>query len=53
VGVAIGGAVESYRAGQSGDGRRAIVLALAGGLAAMIAAGCLAGALVLALVWSA
>lgn len=53
VGVALGGAVEGYRAGRAGDGRRAILIALAGGFAAMIAAGCFAGALVLALVWSA
>jgi hypothetical protein len=51
--LAIGGAVETYRAGTRPDGRRAIVLALAGGLAAIIAAGCFAGAIVLALVWSA
>jgi len=53
VGVALGGAVEAYRSGSAGDGRRAVLLALAGGFAAMIAAGCFAGALVLALVWSA
>jgi hypothetical protein len=50
--LAVGGAIETYRAGTEPDGRRAIVLALAGGLAAIIAAGCFAGAAVLAMVWS-
>jgi hypothetical protein len=40
-------------AGTGPDGRRAILLAIAGGLAAIIAAGCFAGAMVLAMVWSA
>ena len=51
--LAIGGAVETYRAGMEPDGRRAILLALGGGVAAIIAAGCFAGAIVLALVWTA
>jgi hypothetical protein len=50
--LAIGGAVETYRAGTGPDGRRAILLAVAGGIAAVIAAGCFAAAMVLALVWS-
>ena len=51
--LALGGLIESYRAGQAGDGRLAIVLAIGGGVAAMIAAGCFAAAMVLALVWTA
>jgi len=51
--LAIGGAIATYRAGLAGDGQQAILLALAGGLAAIIATGCFAGAIVLALVWSA
>jgi hypothetical protein len=48
--LAVGGAVETYRAGTGPEGGRAILLALAGGLAAIISAGCFAGAIVLALV---
>lgn len=48
--LAVGGAVETYRAGMGPEGGRAILLALAGGLAAIISAGCFAGAIVLALV---
>lgn len=51
--LAVGGAIDAYRAGRENDGRRSILLALAGGLAAMISAGCFAAAMVLALVWSA
>jgi hypothetical protein len=51
--LAVGGVIECYRAGRAGDGRRAMLLAIAGGLASMVAAGCFAGAMVLALVWSA
>jgi hypothetical protein len=51
--LAVGGAIETYRAGSGPDGRRAILLALAGGIAAIIAAGCFSAAIVLALVWSA
>ena len=51
--LAVGGAIECYRAGREDDGRRAILLAIAGGFAAMISAGCFAAAMVLALVWSA
>jgi hypothetical protein len=51
--LAVGGAIETYRAGMGPDGRRAILLAVAGGIAAIIAAGCFSAAIVLALVWSA
>lgn len=51
--LAVGGLIECYRAGQEGNGRLAILLAIGGGLASMISAGCFAGAVVLALVWSA
>lgn len=51
--LAVGGAIDAYRAGRTGDGRRAILLAIAGGVAAMISAGCFAAAMVLALLWSA
>lgn len=51
--LAVGGAIDAYRAGRENNGRRAILLALAGGLAAMIAAGAFAAAMVLALLWSA
>jgi hypothetical protein len=53
VALAVAGAVETYRAGAVGLYRRAFGLAVLGGLAAMIAAGCFAGAIVLALVWTA
>lgn len=51
--LAVGGLVDCYRAGREGNGRLAMLLGLGGGISAMIAAGCLAGAMVLALVWSA
>jgi hypothetical protein len=51
--LAVGGAIDAYRAGREGFGRRAIILAVAGGFAAMIAAGAFAAAMVLALLWSA
>jgi hypothetical protein len=50
--LAVGGAIETYRAGMGPDGRRAVLLAIGGGIAAIISAGCFAGAMVLALVWS-
>ena len=50
--LAVGGAIETYRAGFGPNGRRAILLAVAGGVAAIISAGCFAAAMVLALVWS-
>jgi hypothetical protein len=53
VALAVAGVVETYRAGVVGLYRRAFGLAVLGGLAAMIAAGCFAGAIVLALVWTA
>jgi hypothetical protein len=51
--LAVGGLIECYRAGKADDGRLAMLLAIGGGVSAMIAAGCFAGAMVLALVWSA
>ena len=51
--LAVGGLIESYRAGKANDGRRAMLMAVAGGASAMIAAGAFAAAMVLALVWSA
>ena len=49
--LAISGGVATYRAGSEGRSRQAFVLAVLGGIAAVIAAGCLAGGLILALVW--
>lgn len=51
-GLALAGAVATYRAGREGRGRDAFVNATLGGIAAIIAAGCFAGAVVLGLVWS-
>lgn len=48
--LAVSGAVSTYRAGADGRGGRAFAFAILGGIAAMIAAGCFAGAVVLALV---
>ncbi len=49
--LALGGAVATYRAASEGRGGRAFALALLGGAAAIVAAGCFATAVVLALVW--
>ena len=51
--LAVGGLIECYRAGKANDGRRAMLMAVAGGVSAMISAGAFAAAMVLALVWSA
>jgi hypothetical protein len=51
VAVALGSAVSAYRAGLQGSGGRALLMAAFGGGAAIAAAGCFAGAVVLALVW--
>lgn len=51
--LAVAGLVATWRAGTEGRGGRAFTSAVLGGVAAMIAAGCLAGALILALVWRA
>jgi hypothetical protein len=50
IALAASGAIGSYRAGRSGAGGRAVVLAVGGGVAMLLAAGCLAGAVILALV---
>jgi hypothetical protein len=49
--LAVGGAVSAVRAGREGSGGRAFAMALAGGVASVIAFGCLGAAIVLALVW--
>lgn len=49
--LAVAGGVSTYRAGAEGRTARALGMALAGGLAGMIAAGCIAVAIVLALAW--
>lgn len=48
---AVAGAIGTYQAGGEGDGGRAFGLALGGGVAALVAAGSFAAAVVLALVW--
>jgi hypothetical protein len=45
--LAVYSARSAWHAGIGGRSQRAIVLALAGGVAAIVAAGCLAGALIL------
>src|SRR5207253_6742301 len=47
--LALAGAVGTYRAGREGSGGRALLSALLGGVAAMIAFGCFSGAVILAL----
>lgn len=49
--LSVGGAIRMWRAWQDGEQGRTIVFAVLGGVAGMIALGCFAGALVLALVW--
>ncbi len=51
--LALTGAVGTYRTAQTGDAARSFTLALLGGIAALIAAGSIALAIVLALVWGA
>ncbi len=51
--LALAGAMATYRSARDGEGGRAFGLALLGGLAALVAAGSLATAAVLALVWRA
>lgn len=53
VALAISGALAAYRYGLDGAGGKAFGVAVVGGIAAMIAAGCFAAAVVLALVWQA
>jgi hypothetical protein len=47
--LAVAGAVSTYRAASSGSGGRAFGMAMLGGAAALVAFGCFAGALILAL----
>ncbi|HEY6058856.1 MAG TPA: hypothetical protein VIV06_12555 [Candidatus Limnocylindrales bacterium] len=47
--LAVAGAVSTYRAGMIGEGGRAFAMALLGGLASLIAAGCFAAAAILSL----
>lgn len=49
--LSVGGAIRMWRAWQDGLQGRTILFAMLGGIAGMIAIGCFAGALVLALVW--
>lgn len=51
--LSVGGAIRMWRAWQDGEQGRTILFALLGGITGMIALGCFAGALVLALVWGA
>lgn len=49
--LALSAGASMWRAGRHGATRRAFALAVVGGVAGMIAAGCFAGAIDLALVW--
>jgi hypothetical protein len=49
--LAVGGGIATWRAGADGRSGEALALAIAGGLAGLAAAGCFAGAVVLALIW--
>jgi hypothetical protein len=51
--LALGGAISTYGAAKEGRGGRAFALAVLGGIAAMIASGSFAVAVILALVWRA
>jgi hypothetical protein len=51
--LSAGGAIRMWRAWQDGLQGQTILFAVLGGIAGMIALGCFAGALVLALVWGA
>ncbi|MBF8289059.1 MAG: hypothetical protein HW391_27 [Chloroflexi bacterium] len=50
--VSVGAAVRMVRAWQDGGQGRTLVFAVLGGITGVIALGCFAGALILALVWS-
>ncbi len=50
VGLAVAGGIETYRAGSEGASGRAMLMALLGGGASIIAMGCFAAAIVLSLV---
>jgi hypothetical protein len=49
--LAVSGLVATWRAGVDGRGGRALMSAIFGGIAALVAAGCIAAAVILALVW--
>lgn len=49
--LAVTGAIGAYRAGVAGEGARAFWSALLGGLAVLVACGCLTAAVLLALLW--
>ena len=49
--LAVAGVISTYRAARIGESGRAFAMALLGGVAALIAFGCLSGAVILALVW--
>jgi hypothetical protein len=49
--LALAGVIGTFRAGRAGAGGRAMVLAIGGGIAALIAAACFASAVILALVY--
>jgi hypothetical protein len=50
--LAIGGGIATWRAGADGRSRDAMILAVGGGIAGMIAAGCFAASVILGLLWS-
>jgi hypothetical protein len=50
--LAVSGGYATYRAGDDGSAARALGMAVLGGIAGVIAAGCFAAALILALAWS-
>lgn len=49
--LSVGGAIRMWRAWQDGLQGRTVLFAVGGGISGMIALGCFAGALVLALMW--
>jgi hypothetical protein len=49
--LALAGAVAAYRAGVTGRGARAFWTAFLGGIVAIVACGCLSGAVLLTLLW--
>lgn len=51
--LSVGGAIRMWRAWQANWQGQTVLFALLGGIAGMVALGCFAGALVLALVWGA
>ena len=51
--LSVGGAIRMWRAWQDGQQGRTVLFAVAGGISGMIALGCFAGVIVLALMWGA